>query len=199
MPSYTDATRTVMTPTILLSNGEYFDYTRPAEAKYDIGVIAHALGNICRFTGQVSKFYSVAEHSVNVSHIVAPEHALAGLMHDASEAFMVDVPKPLKMLLPDYQAIEELVDRSVMDRFGLPYPMAPPVKAADRVALFLEQRLLMPPHGDLWDVEVEYAQSFMGMRTSREVKISSLLPQLAERLFLNRFRELAGVSNVPLT
>ena len=66
--------------------------------------IAHALSNQCRFAGHAREFYSVAEHSVHVSQLCLPEHALWGLLHDASEAYLVDLPRPLK-LLPEFAAV----------------------------------------------------------------------------------------------
>ena len=66
-----------MTPDILTAAGRYFDFTRPADCAFDIDEIAHALSNICRFAGHTRTFYSVAQHSVHVSHLVPQEHALA--------------------------------------------------------------------------------------------------------------------------
>ena len=68
--------------------------------------IAHALAHQCRFGGHASRFYSVAEHSVHVSQLCLPEHALWGLLHDASEAYLVDLPRPLK-LLPEFARVPQ--------------------------------------------------------------------------------------------
>src|ERR1019366_9954250 len=73
---------------------------KPLDPDPAVGIsdIAHALANQCRFGGHSSAFYSVAQHSVRVSEICAAEDALWGLLHDASEAYLVDVPAPLKQL-----------------------------------------------------------------------------------------------------
>lgn len=99
----TEGIRRIVGPTILLRSGSYFDFENPEGSEFDLFDIAHALGHLCRFTGHVMRFYSVAEHCVHCSRIVPPEHALAALMHDAAEAFIGDVSRPLKAMLPGYQ------------------------------------------------------------------------------------------------
>lgn len=109
--------------------------------------IAHALSMQCRYAGHVTKFYSVAEHSVRVSEIVKPENAMYGLMHDASEAYLQDMIRPLKIasaMGDEYRKLEHLNMAAVCVRFGLTFPfphdIEEDVKRADNILLFTEKR-----------------------------------------------------------
>jgi hypothetical protein len=172
---------------IFTISGTYFDYLDPEHSEFTIHTIAHHLSNLCRFAGATIEFYSVAQHCVLVSHLVPTPHALAGLLHDATEAFMVDIPRPLKLLLPDYKTIEARVERAVLARFGLPYPMATEVHYADRVALFIEQRDLMAPHDHRTWQWIDDLTDDPGYPV-----IEPAPPKVARELFLARYAELTG-------
>lgn len=133
---------------------------RPSEVRTED--IAHALSMQCRFAGHCRVFYSVAEHSVRVSQLLRawghpPLAQLAGLLHDASEAYLVDVPRPLKPHLPGYSEIERRVMDAICERFGLPrWALATDarwgaVRHADAVLLATEARDLMAPQPVPWE------------------------------------------------
>jgi hypothetical protein len=174
--------RRIVGPTILLASGNYFDLLAPEQSTFTIEDIAHGLSHICRFAGQCRDYYSVAQHSVLVSQIVPPEDAFAGLMHDAAEALIGDVSKPLKDLLPDYRRIEAAVEAAVFDRFDVPQPMPASVKQADLIMLATEQRLLMP------DRE---GRSYAGGHSPLDISIPRMPPEVAKEVFLTRFKALA--------
>src|ERR1044071_8576361 len=80
--------------------------------------IAHALSNVCRWGGQCSSFYSVAQHSVFVSDLLSPDAALCGLLHDSGEAFLLDIPKPVKRQLSGYEEAEHKLMGIIAAKFG---------------------------------------------------------------------------------
>ena len=177
--------RRIAGPTILLQSGSYFDFLAPEQSQFTIDDIAHGLSMVCRFAGQCSEFYSVAQHSVLVSEIVPPEDAFAGLMHDAAEAFIGDVSKPLKTMLPEYAVIERRIEAAVLGRFGLSLPLPSTVKEADIVMLATEQRQLMRNTDD-W----EWTRG----REPLAKHIHPWPPRLARNLFMARFRLLGGAA-----
>lgn len=145
----------------------------------DINLIAmaHALGNTCRYNGQCNHFYSVAEHSVLVSENVPEEDALWSLMHDASEAYIGDIIRPIKPHVLAFQEIEAGIMAAVCQRFGLPPEMPASVKHADTAILADEQPVLMPEPPEPWHLPYP----------PLKVKIRCLNPYDATQAFLGRF------------
>ena len=94
--------------------------------------IAHALSQNCRFNGHLERFYSVAEHSVIVSALVPEEYALTALLHDVSEAFVPDMPRPFKRYITGFEEYEERIQRSVAEHYGTIYPLPEEVKYIDK-------------------------------------------------------------------
>jgi hypothetical protein len=130
--------------------GVEFSPLNPDPSTVLIEDIAHALANSCRFTGHVDRFYSVAQHSVHVSELVEskdPELAFTALLHDASEAYLSDISRPIKMQ-PEfgdvYKKFEHRLEVAIAERFGLVFPYPDIIKWADNVMLRSEQRDLMP-------------------------------------------------------
>jgi 5'-deoxynucleotidase YfbR-like HD superfamily hydrolase len=97
------------------------DLIAPETNQIDIIDVAHSLSNLCRFLGHSRKFYSVAEHSVWVSKEIEKIYPhdynlrLYGLLHDASEAFVGDLPTPLKSLLGNYGSIYGRIEKCIQD------------------------------------------------------------------------------------
>lgn len=176
-----------MCPTIQTYTGLEFDVARPDPALIRIEDIAHALSCMPRFAGHTRWFYSVAQHSVHVSRLAPPHLAKAALLHDAAEAYILDMPTPIKLVLPEYRELEYRIMRAVGCAFHLGpapgYQFAPvwaadEIKRADMVALATEKRDLMR-NASWWSVPVE----------PDEARIVPLLPQQAEQLFLARWAE----------
>ena len=149
--------------------------------------IAHALSMLCRFNAQCLRPYSVAEHSVHVSYEIAPHLALIGLMHDAAEAYLGDVPGPLKKCLPAFYGIENRLIQAIGVKFGFVYPEkgtaeARELKRADIQLLIDEKAVLMAPEPEPWPPAAP--------PTKNPDRIQCWPPAVAKAKFLARCQEL---------
>ncbi len=178
---------TSVRPDILTVSGLYINLLDPTENVIRVEDIAHALAHVCRFAGHTSEFYSVAQHSVLASRLVAPENALAALFHDAAEAYIGDVTRPLKALLPDYRAIEARLQADIFRKLGLPAEIPAEVKVADVILLATEQRDLMPEHDDEW--------ALIAHVDPLPDRISPWSPYIAATFFIERYRELVALNS----
>lgn len=170
---------------IRLLSGHMFNYWDPDAGIVEIGDIANALSNVCRFAGHIPQFYSVAQHAVNTSLIVVPEHAFSALMHDTAEAFTNDLPTPLKAAVPMFKDLEVLIETSMSRRFGFGYPLSAEVRLADAQMLGLEKTHIKRDHSEwssLVGVEYEHLKPL--------VNLDPMAPQEAKAAFLGRYAEL---------
>lgn len=153
----------------------------PRAADVHIEDIATQLAKECRFNGACSGHYSVAEHSVHVSRLVPVKWALHGLLHDAPEAYIKDITRPVKHGLGStYGDIEELNWLAICEWAGIDPNMPPAVKQADDAMLLTERDQIMPRGGLMWSIKGEPAQVIVAQLEWRE----------ARTLFLHRYREI---------
>jgi len=166
--------------------GRKFDLIYPEVEDVVIEDIAHALSMKCRYNGHCKEFYSVAEHSVRVSLMLelekqTPEVQFFGLMHDAAEAYLPDVPSPLKHL-PEFgffRDVERGLETTIAAKFDLPIFKHPVVDWADKQIVFGEMaRLMSPLHPDCFH------------QGGIPIEGRMLGPERAENFFLFRYNEL---------
>lgn len=148
------------------TSGAFFNVFDPRAEDVSLSDIARALSNMTRFGGHIQKFYSVAQHSVLVSRLVPEEFALEGLLHDASEAYLMDMPRPIKHH-PSFHLFRELehkVELVIAEKFGFRLPLPPEVKTGDNKALAIEALKLKHAEGNpywepwLSDFAAEYEE-----------------------------------------
>lgn len=117
----------VVGSTIRLRSGRYLDLLDPRPDQFTFLDIAGGLAKICRFGGQIDCYYSVAEHSYHCAHQAqldrhSTEVQQAALLHDAAEAFIGDVVKPLKMILGEpYAEIERRMEGAISQKFNVDF------------------------------------------------------------------------------
>jgi hypothetical protein len=149
--------------------GGTFDLLDPDPADISISDIANALSNICRYNGHVPHFYSVADHSVRVMHLVAersPEEPsrpllMAALLHDAAEAYIGDVIRPLKRYLDFIQETDEKITKIIFEKYGALYPIPKIVEEADRDVYYWEREHIR--NGNVVGLEPRHArEQFIG-------------------------------------
>ena len=152
-------------------SGKYVNVFDPDPRTIVMEDIAHSLSNQCRFGGHLPRFYSVAQHCINCVQHVPDELRLQVLLHDASEAYLMDIPKPIKEGLPEYKRIENQLMIVIANKFGFEYPMSDKVKSVDKVIC-----------------EVEWNEIMLGRATS---KMTEYMPRsMARDRFLLLYKQL---------
>ena len=178
-------------PYIQTVSGRRFSPLEPDPVEVDIDDIARALSNQCRFGGNARVFYSVAQHCCLVADLVAArggdvEAQLAALLHDASEAYLVDLPHPLKhrsALGRLYAEIERPLQAAICERFGLAEAAPRMLKEVDRALLATERRAVS---SEAWPwPELDGFEPL-------DLEIEPWLPQRAYEEFLARYERLAA-------
>jgi hypothetical protein len=181
-------------PYIETSVGRKF-YALAADPGFVIAEIAEALSKLCRYGGHCSQFYSVAEHSVLVSEIMETlkiGDPFEGLMHDVSEAYLVDIPGPWKRRLPDYCEMEAQLEAKIQRFFSLP-PKTAECKHADLIALMVEGRALLPSRGETMiqgGIPAQYGELADAWIAKHGRSIFGLTPAGARTGFLHRYEKL---------
>lgn len=167
-------------------SGKKFPLDKPDLKQIDIEDIAHALSMLCRFNGHCTKFYSVAEHSVHVSHEISRELAMAGLLHDAAEAYLGDVPSPLKGKLSQFKEFEHTLEIAIGDKFGIKPDLlsCKELKRADVQLLVDEKEVLMVEPPEPWP------ENAPPVKNTDRIECWGF--EEAEEQFLARFKELSS-------
>lgn len=156
--------------------GKRLNPFKPDKTQINIVDIAHALSLICRYNGHTKKFYSVSEHSLLVSKHCPDEYKLHGLLHDAAEAYLADIPRPIKATFHEYREVEHSLLGVIFDKFGVSYPLPEAVKRIDDAILADEGPQLMGSTED-WVLP----EAPLG------ITIECLTPSEAELAFLREF------------
>lgn len=147
--------------------------------------IAIALSRTPRFRGHTREFYSVAQHCVIASYLVPKSDALWALLHDAPEAYIGDLPKPLKQMLPDWERADVLLTWAVCQRFGLEPEMPESVIEVDRLLLVSEAEIHLEYHVDNW-------HRTLGVMPDPTLILDPMSINSAFTNFILRYTELTG-------
>lgn len=173
--------------TIVVFGGTSIVPTEPDPKDIYIEDIAHSLANQCRFTGHTRHFFSVGQHSIICSYLVPEEDALTALLHDATEAYLSDVARPIKKTEgfgEVYTAVEDNLWGAVAARFNLPTTLPQTVAVADELCCANEIRLLLPEHPafGMWADYPKINDNYFALRSNEDV----------EAEFMARYNELGG-------
>lgn len=164
--------------------GRFYPFA-PTPEDVNIEDIAHSLAMQCRYAGHGRRFYSVAEHCVHIARWLEPmgrDVALAGLLHDATEAYLVDVPRPIKAHLPGYKEAEAAIWLVIADAFDLDRVLPTVVHVVDSRIIADEMAQ------NLHEVDPNYTDPL-------GVRLEFWSPDIAKMYFLDSFRKLSGVAN----
>lgn len=138
--------------------GRRFWPLEPRADEIQLVDICHALSLVCRYTGHCKQFWSVGAHTLLVHDLIEEmdsEYGLEALLHDASEAYLADITRPVKKNLKEYKSYERRLELVIAERFGIVYPYPSEVKEADEIALAIEVTNLFESRGRDWGMPIE--------------------------------------------
>lgn len=159
-------------------SGIRFNVIEPVVDDISIFDIAHALAHQCRYGGHCKRFYSVAEHCIHVAKFAPENLKLEALLHDGSEAYLLDIPRPIKKAMPEYRVIEDRLMTAISSRFaGINWPVAPEVTELDNRILIDEVSQNMTPPAVEWGIPGK----------ALGVDLKYWTPDEAARRFINAF------------
>lgn len=171
-------------------SGKRLHFLNPTPDEICIEDIAHALSMICRYGGHVSRFYSVAEHCCIIADLVEQEgkdssEVLAALLHDASEAYVCDIPRPVKPYLENYKDIELVIEKSIQDKYK--------VTGKTDAINFYDYHICGEEVRQLFLETPEWVKIYKRLEG---VKIKAWTPEQAKKEFLDRFDRLNYHANI---
>jgi hypothetical protein len=170
---------------LTLGEGRRFYPGDFSKSEFDIQDIANALSKQCRFNGHCSEFYSVAEHCYWASYYINDNRYMReALMHDASEAYIGDIPRPIKYAIPGLAEYEETLHAAIFKHFDLQYPMPDAVHDIDD-RLLVTEVLHLKPDVDISTWGLDKVRPIIDMKI-----IACWTPAKAEEMFLRRFNTL---------
>lgn len=153
--------------------------------------IAHALARQCRYNGHCKYFHSVAQHSLNVHALltklndpaITPRILLYGLLHDAAEAYLGDIPRPLKRYLPNYAQLEEMTEKTIWEAYCLPVPLESEwniVMRADNMVLRHEAKYLADSW-ETWDLPYPDLEPYFNKTELKQLLIDYKIADIEQR------------------
>lgn len=164
----------------------FFFYLEKNPENINIDDIAQGLSNLCRFTGQVKEFYSVAQHSCIICDY-APEHLkLIGLLHDGAEAYISDIPRPVKGIIKQIKELEIKIQIQIAEKFKLSFPYSGQIDILDGQLLLAEADQLFN-HKVSWEIK--------GLDPLDVIIGECWTPPRAKKEFMNRFHRLYNEVN----
>lgn len=156
--------------------GKYVNVFDPKPEMFCIEDIAHALSQMPRLGGHTKYFYSVAQHCLECHRIVSTwqfhHEKYTMLMHDCAEAYLTDLASPIKKGMPDYQAVEDNLNKVLAEVFGFTYPFNEVIKEVDKITLEDEWKLNMIGRVNrfepMWNVENRFISTFYIEKRQRD-------------------------------